>query len=295
MLFATPPNDFPVQSEHEVPTGSSLHAITEQFHSNNVIKNKRLFEIFAIIFGGARDIKAGDYFFERRLPVFEVAWRIVKGDTRLAPISVTVFEGETRIEMAERIATLLPQFSVDEFMLVTSGKEGYLFPDTYYFKKGTTATEVATVLEQNFYRKIEAILPELESFGNRFDDVIIMASIIERESADGFEEKKMIAGILWNRIKKGMRLQVDAPFKLINGKGSAQLTIQELRLDHPYNTYTRDGLPPGPISNPGLEAIKATIAPAKTDYLFYLHDKDGNIYYAKTNSQHAENKRLYLN
>ena len=295
MAFASSPRRFPVQTIQEIKEGSSLHSVTEQFSTQGVIKNKQFFEFFAIIFGGSRDVKAGDYLFEKRLPVFEIARRVVSGDTRLAPVSVTLFEGETRSEMADRLVSVLPNFTKGEFMNITKGKEGYLFPDTYFFKKHSTASEVANVLEQNFYQKVETLAPEFESFGKSFEDVVIMASIVERESADGFSEKQMIAGILWNRMKKGMRLQVDAPFKMINGKGSSQLTSEDLGSDDPYNTYTHDGLPPGPISNPSLDAIKATITPAKTDYLFYLHDKNGQIYYAKTNNGHAENKRLYLN
>ncbi len=104
----------------------------------------------------------------------------------------------------------------------------------------------------------------------------------------------MIAGILLNRLEKGMLLQVDAPFVYLLGKESKDLTVEDLKLDNPYNTYVYKGLPPGPIGNPGLQAIEAALSPTQNEYLFYLHDNDGDIHYAKTFAEHVKNKKNYL-
>ncbi len=123
---------------------------------------------------------------------------------------------------------------------------------------------------------------------------MIMASIIQAEAHAGYEEKQIISGILWNRLSKGMRLQVDATLKYYTGRGSADLTISDLSDDHPYNTYTRGGLPPTPIGNPGIDAIRAALHPKASEYLFYLHDSDGKIRYASTFEEHKKNISAYL-
>jgi len=120
-----------------------------------------------------------------------------------------------------------------------------------------------------------------------------MASIIEKESLNG-DERQIVSGILWKRISLGMPLQVDATFLYINGKASAELTKDDLNIDSPYNTYRNKGLPPGPINNPGLDAIVAALYPKDSPYLYYLHDKKGKVHYAKTFNEHVANKRKYL-
>ena len=120
-----------------------------------------------------------------------------------------------------------------------------------------------------------------------------MASILENE-ARLYESRQIVAGILWKRISLKIALQVDAAFKYINGKTTEDLTLDDLKINSPYNTYNRLGLPPTPISNPGLLAIKAAVNPIKTQYLYFLSDKSGNMNYAITLEEHAENKWKYL-
>jgi UPF0755 protein len=120
-----------------------------------------------------------------------------------------------------------------------------------------------------------------------------MASIIEKE-AKGEEDRYFISGILWKRISKGIPLQVDAPFLYILGKESSELTRADLAINSPFNTYKNKGLTPSPIGNPGLESIKAAIKPKDSPYLYYLHDSDGNIHYAKTYTEHLKNINKYL-
>ena len=121
-----------------------------------------------------------------------------------------------------------------------------------------------------------------------------MASILEKEARKR-EDREIISGILWKRIEIGMALQVDAPFVYYNGKGTYNLTTKDLKTDSPYNTYTRKGLPVGPIGNPGIDSILAAIYPKSSPYLFYLSDRDGNIYYSANFEKHKKNKILYIN
>ena len=120
-----------------------------------------------------------------------------------------------------------------------------------------------------------------------------MASILEEE-ARSFEDKQIVAGILWKRLDNDMALQVDAPFVYLLGKGSADLTLDDLKTDSPYNTYLYRGLTPTPISNPGLESLRAAVEPIASEHLFYLSDADGVMHYAEDFEQHKRNKELYL-
>lgn len=125
------------------------------------------------------------------------------------------------------------------------------------------------------------------------EDIIIMASIIEEE-ANNDADRKIISGILWKRIESGMPLQVDAPFYYTANKTSAQISTADLRADSPYNTYTRKGLPPGPISNPGINAIENALFPESSSFWFFLSDRAGTMHYAITHDGHIENKWKYL-
>ena len=121
-----------------------------------------------------------------------------------------------------------------------------------------------------------------------------MASIIEREATGNQEEMQIVSGILWKRIREGMRLQVDAPFMYTLGKRSDELTLKDLASDSPYNTYRKKGLTPTPIGNPGIQAIYAALNPIESSYYFYLHDSRGTIHYAKDHDGHIRNKNQYL-
>ncbi|PIP73278.1 MAG: hypothetical protein COW88_02715 [Candidatus Lloydbacteria bacterium CG22_combo_CG10-13_8_21_14_all_47_15] len=148
-------------------------------------------------------------------------------------------------------------------------------------------------MKENFIEKISTTAPAIKDFGESVHDVVVMASLLEKE-ARTMETREVIAGILWKRLKDGMPLQVDAVFPYINGKNTFQLSLEDLQVDHPYNTYTRKGLPPGPIANPGLDAIIAAINPEDTPYYFYLSDKEGMMHYARTFDGHLANKARYL-
>jgi UPF0755 protein len=153
--------------------------------------------------------------------------------------------------------------------------------------------DVVKTLNNNFLLKIKPLESDIKKTKRTLDQIINMASIVEEEGKD-YLSKQMIAGILWKRLDIKMPLQVDAVFRYWNGKHSFTLTTEDLREDSPYNTYTRIGLPPTPITNPGLDSIKATIYPKKSNYLYYLTGKDGKMHYAVTHDEHVINKEKYL-
>ena len=172
-------------------------------------------------------------------------------------------------------------------------KQGYLFPDTYFISPFALASDVVQKMNDNFNHHLRGLEKNIASSGHTEQEIITMASIIEKES-NGKGDRALISGILWNRIRKGVRLQVDASLTYLLGKESKNLTLSDLKTDSPYNTYVHTGLPPGPICNPGIESIKAALYPAQTNDMFYLHGPDGTFHGAVTFAEHVKNKNLYL-
>lgn len=270
-LFFSAPIDFPIETIINIKEGSSLRAVSKDLEINNIIRSRVIFETFVIIFGAEKHINSGDFLFEDKLPVFEIARRISKGERYLAPIKITIPEGFNVFEISESFKFKLSNFNEEKFLLEAKNKEGYLFPDTYLFLTTDNEQDVLRSMSDNFEKKISPLRPMIISSGKSEKDIIIMASLIEEES-NGDADREFISGILWKRISLGMPLQVDAE----------------------PNTYKTKGLPQNPISNPGLKAIKAALYPKASSYLYYLHDNEGNIHYAKTFEEHKINKTKYL-
>jgi len=270
-LFLSVPINFPKGKIINIEQGASLRRVSKDFKAENIIRSRVAFEFFVIIYGGEKHLVLGDYLFENKLSVFEVARRVSRGDHNLAPIKVTIPEGYNVSDIADVFASKLSYFDKDQFLLEAKNKEGYLFPDTYFFFTDANEMDVLKSMSNNFEKKTSSIFSKIISLGRSESDIVIMASIIERE-AKGDSDREIISGILWNRIRNGMPLQVDAA----------------------PETYKIKGLPKNPICNPGLEAIKAAMYPQNSSYFYYLHDKNGVIHYARTFEEHKQNKLKYL-
>jgi UPF0755 protein len=246
------------------------------------------------LFGGTKGLLAGDYYLEKPQNTIILAWRFSRGLYDLKSVRVTIPEGTNVLEMSKIFSKDLYNFNDKEFLSLASTSEGYLFPDTYYLLPNIEAKEVFTLMRDNFDEKIKELDLEIKKFNKPLVDIIKMASIVEEEGRTDFT-RQMIAGILWRRLSIKMPLQVDAAFVYVNGKKDSKLiTLDDLKIDSPYNTYVYRGLPPTPISNPGLNSIRATITPVTSKYFFYLSDDDGEMHYAITHDEHVANKEKYL-
>ena len=288
-----PPKTFPVPYQITINKGQTLFSISKELHSDGVISSQRIFEMLMLSFGSDKTISHGEYYFDKPTSVIGVALRISGRDFGINLTRVTFPEGFTNKQIGERLKKELHNFDDKIFFNLVKDKEGYLFPDTYTFFPWSTPETVVVSLEENFNKKIEPLKEDIEKSGRSISDIIIMASIIEKE-ANGNNDRALISGILWNRIDADIALQVDAPFLYLLGKESKDLTKTDLATKSLYNTYLHKGFPPTPINNPGLEAITAAIHPEKSKYFYYLHDSDGKIYYAKTFTEHKKNIRDYL-
>jgi peptidoglycan lytic transglycosylase G len=287
------PDAFPVDQLVSVPEGESVQAIGKDLESQGVIRSPLMFRALMVVFGRERGARAGDYLFKQPLSVWSVARAIASGSFGLEPIRIRIPEGATTKQMASIYSKELQRFDSDRFLAEAKPLEGYLFPDTYFFLPNSTESNVIQAMHQNFEDHIATIQNEFASSTHPESDIIIMASILEKE-AFNTEDRRMISGVLWNRLSKGMALQVDATFLYTLGKGSFDLTMKDLTTDSPYNTYTNKGLPPTPIGSPSMDSIEAALHPIQSDYLFYLADRTGVTHYAKTYAEHLLNRKLYL-
>jgi len=268
-IFFSAPRDFPVGSIVSIEPGMNLRTVSLKLKQEHIIRSRTVFEAFMILYGGEKHLVSSDYLLESKLPAFVIARRMERGESRLAPVKVVIPEGFDNSMIADAFTERLSFFDINNFLL--KAREGYLFPDTYFFFTHSTEVDVLKAMSENFEKKISPLRAEILTIGKKEKDIITMGSIIEREAKGN--EREMISGILWKRLTLGMPLQVDAA----------------------PETYKTKGLPKEPISNPGIESIKAAIHPQSSPYLYYLHDKTGNIHYAKTFAEHKTNKLKYLN
>lgn len=288
------PLEFPPEFLLAVPEGATLSETAARLEKQNLIRSTFWFKVFGTLFDGRHGVKAGDYFLSEPLAVGPLAWRLARGDYRLTPVRVTIPEGTNNRQLAIVLKKVLPRFNEARFRSLAEEKEGYLFPDTYLFLPNTAETAVIAAMSETFERRIAPLQSRLDSFGKPLSEVINMAALAEEE-ARTMETRQKVAGILWKRREKGMPLQVDAVFPYIFGDRPYDLTDGDLLVDSPYNTYKYAGLPPTPITNPGLDAIRAAITPITTPYWYYLSDKDGEMHYAITHDEHLINRARYLN
>jgi len=275
-----------------VPRGSTFADIAALLQQRGVIANALAFRVLARVRRQDDRVEAGAYAFAAHTSESEILDQLVSGGAQVATW-VTIPEGFT----ARQIARRLQEEGVgraDAFERAFRGHEGYLFPSTYLVPLAATPEQVTRMLTDQFARE----LPRDAARSARALDVsvpqaVTVASLVERE-AKIEPDRPMIAGVIYNRLRLGMPLQVDATIEYALPKHKTELTLRDLRLDSPYNTYEHAGLPPTPIANPGLPSLEAALHPAKTDALYYVYCGDGRHVFAKTFAEHQANVRRCL-
>lgn len=287
------PSQFPRGKIFSIKESSSVSEVADLLTELNVIRSPFLYKLYVVLLHDGKGVQAGRYLLDKPQSAFRLAYRMAFGVKGLEKIRITIPEGSNSREIASILAKNISGFDGAEFYEMARKKEGYLFPDTYFFEQGVEPAEVLKTMTTVFDEKITTIQDQISASDKKLKDIIIMASILEEEENNP-EDRRIISGILWKRIKVGMPLQVDAPFYYLYGKGSSQLSKEDLAAASPYNTYKNKGLPAGPISNPGIDSILAAIEPKETKYWFYLSDKAGNTHYAVDHDGHVANKDRYL-
>lgn len=293
----------------EISEGESTRQIGERLRQEGFIKN----EIYFFYYVWANDlkgqIKAGSYEIGPGFRVPEIANILVSGNDIPRQVRVTFPEGWTIEKMAERLTAsgldgdgflelarnpdkeLVSKFGFLADIPEGASLEGFLFPDTYFFTVENTAGEIIEKMLVNFDRKLGVGFREdIESQDKTIFDVVTMASIIEAEGKIP-RDKDLVSGIFWKRLEIGMPLQSDATLTYILNVRKRQYSFQDTRVESPYNTYLHRGLPPGPVSNPGLVSLKSSIYPEESEYLYFLNNPDtGETFFARTLDEHNINK-----
>jgi len=301
-----------------IPAGSSARKIATILHDDGVIRSPLVFVLTCRLSGASRELKPGVYGIAPSLGVPKIIEMLAKGESLEAWVTIpegyTVrqiadvlhdkqfVDGDAFVQMAVLHGT---EFASYDFIPGDS-LEGYLFPDTYLIERGQDSQQIIDKMLATFDSKIveplradieHTVLERFRLTGDQFDEglrrVITMASLVEREARIPFD-RPVIAAVLWNRLKRGMRLEVCATVSYVPGESRENklrvLTV-DTRTDSPYNTYRFAGLPPGPICNPGLASVEAVLHPANVDYLFYVARPDGSHVFSRTYAEHLAAKR----
>lgn len=281
-----------------VPKGSGAQKIANKLESENLIRSSLVFRIYAKYTGLETQFQAGSYELSPGMTTQEIAETLTQGSE---DIWITLLEGWRTEEMAQYLESQeLPEFNKAEFLELAASSEGMLFPDSYLVPRESDASTIYALLTRTFEQKVTSGLAnEIAADDLSLEEILTLAALIQRE-AKSEQDMRHVSSILRNRVDINMALGVDATLQYIAGYNAqeddwwAQPDIAVKQSTSPYNTYTNPGLPPGPICNPGLQAIKAALNPLETDDLFYLHAPDGTMYYAEDLDTHNAYIDRYL-
>lgn len=292
----SPPTSEKRQIIFEISPGMTLHEVASSLYQKGLVTNRTYFVALGKLIGIERGIRAGDYALQTTMLPLDLLSLFKKG--RVIVHRVTIPEGST----AHQIATLLAQRDLTDygaFMKLVQDTgftsslgvsaptlEGYLFPDTYFFHRQTPPQVIIRRMVTHFQKVYEmewSQQPERTPFSQH--ESVTLASIIEKETSID-SERPLISSVLYNRIKKGIPLQSDPTviYALPDFRGN--LTRADLSFPSPYNTYIRQGLPPGPISNPGRRSLSAVLSPVDSSYLYFVSKGNGTHYFSETLSEH---------
>ncbi len=281
-------------ADFEVQTGEGFRHIAGRLAAEHIIRSQFAFEVYAVMMGAAREFKPGIYQFSPALSSPSIIARLVSGIDREA--EVTIPEGSSIYDI-DSILSAAGIFPQGEFITLAKqhNLEGELFPDTYRFYLKSSDADIFQKFSDNFKKHLAPILPADPALARQ---VLIMASILEKEVQTAADQK-IVAGILWKRLKAGMPLQADATIcyakRAAGAKSCYPLTALDTAMESPYNTYLNRGLPPGPIGNPGVSAVLAALSPTSTPYWFYLTDPvTHQTIFAKTLAEQEANRAKYL-
>lgn len=294
-----------------IEEGSSVDEIIAQFDALGMIRSPLVFKLYARLNGTAASLKAGVYTLPTVSSTRDIIRHLASGGSDTDEVTIRIIEGWTSQQIedhlieqglnaqdfVETVQLTQPQFDADYFttgLPNNAGAEGYLFPDTYSVYRDSTPEEIVQKMLTNFEKRVAS--KENKAFAEQstrsFYELLTVASIVERELQNS-RDREIGAGIFLQRLNDAYPLESDATINYITGKSTTRPTASDLEQESPYNTYKQIGLPPTPISNPGLDAIRAALNPTKTDYYFFLHTPSGETIFSETFEEHVANKVKY--
>lgn len=297
------------QVKFTIESGQLSSSIISELYENGLITNKLYAKIYVKQKGLGTSLKAGLYYLDKSMTPREIFAKLVSGGQDTDLVNVTIPEGYTTEQIAETLINYGFIDSIDEFIDecnngefeydfindIPDGREcrleGYLFPDTYQFRLSASSHDIIDAMLKRF-QEIAQSLPEPtgKAEGRTLDEIVNMASIIQGEGAVE-SELPIISSVFYNRLNTGMLLQSCATVQYALGERKTSLSIEDTQVDSPYNTYIHEGLPVGPVDNPGLACLKAACQPSEDDYFYFVTKEDGTKehYFARTYEEHLEN------
>ncbi len=308
LLSPVGPSDKTGQVQITIPSNTTSANIAKALSENRLIKSSFVFLLYTRLKGLDGSLKAGDYLLKFNQSTPEIINQLVAGKETCHKL--TIPEGYNIKQIADLLSKEKITDQEDFYSQINSGTfdydfladypnvqnklEGYLYPDTYYFTKGISAHTVIDLMLQRFAEKMQSL-----NYGRRAQEegftlhqALTIASMVEKE-AKSAKERPIIAGVIKNRLRGNMPLQVDATIQFALGRQEPKIYYKDLKIDSPYNTYRNAGLPPGPIASPGEASLMAAVSPVKTDYLYYVAKPDGTHAFAKTLQEHIANMNKY--
>lgn len=292
--------------EVDIPARSNTGQVANILADRGLIRNRTVFALVCRAEGYDAKLQAGYYQFKKSQSLLDIVQEIAAG--RVVSRTITIPEGYnlreiggvlidkgicTRDEWEKAVLKPYDYRFLRDVPLRENRLEGFLYPDTYRVRKGVTPEQVITMMLNRFQQIWNSDFDKkAAASGFTAYRVVTIASMIEKEALFD-EERARIAGVMFNRIRVGMNLQVDATVLYSLGRHKERVLYRDLEVDSPYNTYRNPGLPPGPIACPGYASIKAAISPEKHDYYYYLAMKDGHHFFSRTYQQHLQAKQKY--
>lgn len=308
-----------------IEPGQGVNTISNKLKDNNLLDSSFVFEALLWLKKSESKIQAGEYELQDTFSINNLINALITGKAVINERNIKILEGwnlrdigfyleNEGIVKAEELWDLVgypaidhdlaadlnrpKDYSADYEFLKEKPKnlsyEGYLFPDTYRIFKDATVEDIVIKMFNNFDKKITSqMLGEIDNQGKTLYEILILASIIEKEG-DTIENKKKVAGVYYNRLKLGMALQADPTVNYVTGKSTDRPSLDDIESDNLYNTYKYPGLPPGPITNPGLDSIMAVIYPDQNNYYYFINTPDGEMIFAETFEQHKRNRQIYF-
>lgn len=311
-----------------VNQGETVDDIAEKLHEQDILENYNFFIFYIRSNNLSKQIKAGKYYLQPGFSIKDISQLLVSDKAKKPEVTIKITEGWNINKIASHLEEKgffskeewyqevgypknrdknkdlnLEEKYVQEYEFLESkpkhySLEGYLFPDTYRLYQDFTPQDLAEKMLSNFSNKLDGeLIRKIEKSDRSLHELVTMASLLEKEVGDtnNSKEIKIISGIFWNRLKNGQALESCASLAYILEENKRQYSDQDTKIESPYNTYKYQGLPPAPVSNPGLKAIEAAISPKESDYNYFLSPigSDKTIF-AETYQEHVENKNQYL-
>lgn len=302
LSWSRPNSDSTSRVSVEIPQGTSLSRISDILEERELVRDGWSFQWFVRWKKLASSLQAGEYVIPRNLTFSEIIEVLQHGKSE--EIRITIPEGSTIAQVDALLAKksfITPGDFIDctnfcDLGFRISSLEGYLFPSTYFENpKSFTSKKFVQRLYNTFQQQTKGLMKEIQESGRTLKEVVIVASMIEREAfGDNLEEKREIADVIWKRLDERIHLGIDATTRYELDEWKRPLYTEDFQSDSPYNTRRNLGLPPTAISNPGLDSLKAAVRPISTEYYYYLHDNTGQVHFGRTLDDHNANKRMYL-